>query len=75
MFGQKKLEGFTLYSWVYTIPEEELNRYKKLVSDDLRDGGKIFGTTFVKELVLADWESFLKEADAVSTEGKILIKC
>ena len=56
------------------ISDEEKNNAYKRVSDDLRDGGKIFGTDIVKEVTLDQYLEAFSEADAIASEGKILVK-
>lgn len=58
-----------------SISNEERQSNFKEVSDDLRDGGKIFGTTIAKEIALEDYQEGLKDQTTLASEGKILIKC
>ena len=52
LFNQKVIRGINLGGFLMEISDEEKNNAYKRVSDDLRDGGKIFGTDIVKEVTL-----------------------
>ena len=75
LFNSKTISGFALYSFLTTLTEEERKTITQRVSDDLRDGGKIFGSTIVKEISLENWQEGLTDSSSVSSEGKILINC
>lgn len=70
----KSVSGFYLPRWLPTLTDEERLKYHELVSNDLRDGAKIFGSTTVKTLDLTQWQQALEESVSTATEGKILIK-
>jgi len=74
LFNSKIVSGLILFKWLTKITPEESHHWKKKVSDDLRDGGKIFGTQVVKTVKLEDWEASLKEASQIASQGKILIE-
>ncbi|CDW85776.1 zinc-binding dehydrogenase family protein [Stylonychia lemnae] len=75
LFNDKTISGFMLHRFLISIPAEERQKILQRVSDDLRDGGKIFGSTIVKEIPLANYLEGLNEQTQVATDGKILINC
>jgi len=74
LFNSKTITGLYLSKWATKITPEELLHWKKKVSDDLRDGGKIFGTQVIKTVKIEEWEASLKEARENASQGKILIE-
>jgi hypothetical protein len=52
-----------MFRWVTSLTDEERTKWFKFVADDLKNGGKIFGTQIVKTVNLSDWESALKESE------------
>lgn len=75
LFNDKSVVGFYLSKWISVVGPEEAQRAFKAVSDDLRDGGKIFGTQIAREFQLSQFKEALVEGPKIATEGKILIKC
>ena len=55
LFRDKSVVGFLLTIWLGKITAEEKAHAFKTVSDDLRDGGKIFGSQIVKEIKLENY--------------------
>jgi len=74
LFTGKTVRGLFLFAWMSAITKEEKAEWFKLVADDLRDGGHIFGTTTAKIVSLNEWKEALEESATIATEGKILIK-
>jgi len=57
------------------VTADERQAIFQRVSNDLRDGGKIFGSTIVKEIALDNYTDGLSDQSSVSSEGKILVNC
>ena len=55
-FSGKSIRGLAVYSWTLSTPKEEKTKWFKLIADDLKEGGKIFGTNIVKTMDLADFK-------------------
>ncbi|CAI2374484.1 unnamed protein product [Moneuplotes crassus] len=53
---------------------EELQSYYELVSKDIYEGGKIFGTEVVSTHPLSDFEKAIAEREASASQGKIILK-
>eukprot|EP00347_Sterkiella_histriomuscorum_P012077 403369977 len=75
IFSNKTVRGFLLTPYLKELTEEERQAAYKRLADDLRDGGKIFGTQIVKEISFEQFQEGMAERAAVATEGKILINC
>jgi len=73
-FEAKQIRGFMAFQTYYSATEEEIDNYFKVIKDDLVSGGKIFGTTLVKEYSLDEWETAYKEGEKYSNEGKAAFK-
>ena len=43
------------------------------IANDLKEGGKIFGTKIHKVEPLANWEAAMEESVKVASQGKILL--
>lgn len=54
---------------------DKVQKWYKIISDDLRDGGKIFGSTIVKTMNLNEYKEAIDEFKKIATQGKILINC
>ena len=65
--------GFILYNWMKTVDDETRKKAFETVAEDLRTGGKIFGTHISKEVPLSKFKEALQESEKLSSEGKILI--
>ena len=48
--NEKTLQGVVLFFWINSITDEERSKYFKFVADDLKNGGKIFGTKVIKTI-------------------------
>ena len=75
IFKLKTIKGFMVMSWFMGLSQEERNIYFEMISADLKEGGKVFGTHFVKTVPLAQWKEAMMESDSVASQGKILINC
>ena len=60
LFQNKTLSNLLLYTWIALTPDEERQKAYQKVSDDLRDGGKIFGSDIIKEMSLSQWHEALE---------------
>ena len=75
LFQDKKIEAFYLLRWYASVSESDKAKWFKLVSDDLRDGGKIFGTQIHKTISLSQvLEGGIQESVSTATDGKTLIQ-
>jgi len=74
LFTGKTVRGLFLFRWMTEITKEERAQWFKIVADDLRDGGHIFGTKVAKIVPLDEWKEALEESATIATEGKILLK-
>lgn len=75
LFMKKSVITFNLGHYLKDISNEEREKIFTELSNDLRDGGKIFGTNIVKEIPLEKYLEGFEERAAVANEGKILINC
>ena len=75
LFRNKSIVGFILFGYLLSIPKETRDAHFAEVSNDLRDGGKIFGSNVYKEFPLAQYEEAVSVSAANATEGKVLINC
>jgi len=73
IYHVKSAIPFFVLDWLSKIPEQEQVYWKKMVSDDLKSGGPIFGSEVSKMVQLEQWNDAFKECEAVATQGKILI--
>jgi len=74
LFKTKTMVGLYMPKWLARTPAEETNYWKKRISDDLRDGGKIFGSEVVKIVNLDGVDAAMIEAEEISSQGKILVE-
>eukprot|EP00347_Sterkiella_histriomuscorum_P001967 403369978 len=75
LFQSKSIVAFSLFNYLQSLSNDERQAVFQRVSNDLRDGGKIFGTNIVKEVSLEHYLEGMEERVAVASEGKILINC
>jgi NADPH:quinone reductase-like Zn-dependent oxidoreductase len=74
LFNERVLKGFILNKWYYKLSKEDRHYWSKLVTDDLKDGGHIFGSHIAKEFKLEQWREAFGERSTLATAGKILLK-
>ena len=48
-----KLRGLNMFGYLYSLTKEERDAHFTKVSNDFKDGGKIFGSDIYKELPLS----------------------
>jgi hypothetical protein len=52
----KVIVGLMMFRWVSSLTLEDRRKWFQIVADDLqKDGGKIFGSTIIKEVELEEW--------------------
>jgi hypothetical protein len=64
--------------WLSKLEEEERKRYFDFVKNDLKEGGKLFGTRVINKdspIKLDEWEKYILESEKNASEGKILVSC
>ncbi|CDW91257.1 zinc-binding dehydrogenase family protein [Stylonychia lemnae] len=74
LFNAKTIESFYALTYLNSKTPEQKQEIFKRISDDLRDGGKIFGSKIVMEINLEDYEKGYEAQLGVASEGKILVK-
>lgn len=74
LFHNKTLRSYLMMHEMAVLPQQEKDRIFKIISDDLRDGGKIFGSKIVKEIELENYEEGFNIQNQLATDGKILLK-
>ena len=58
------------------LSKQEYLDFARFIAEDLKSGGKIFGTRVGKEMKLDEWNQALNQMDTVSKEGKkIILQC
>ena len=68
--------GLMMFRWVSSLPLDERRKWFQVVADDLqKEGGKIFGSSIVKEVELDKWQEAIGESEKEASNGKYLIKC
>ncbi|CDW86811.1 zinc-binding dehydrogenase family protein [Stylonychia lemnae] len=75
LFKDKTVSGFMLNRFLQSISLDDRRELMQRISNDLRDGGKIFGSNIVKEIPLENFKEGLQQYQEVASEGKILINC
>lgn len=60
LFSGKVIRPYLLLHELVKMTQEHKDRHFKIVSDDLRDGGKIFGSKIVQEITLDNYEEGFK---------------
>lgn len=56
-----------MFRWVCSLSDEERNKWFKFLADDLRDGGKIFGSKIIKEVTLNEIKDAIPESEKVAS--------
>lgn len=75
-FQSKNIRGFFLERFMREeLSQQEYKDFCRIIADDLKNGGKIFGTKVAKEMKLEEWNQALNQMDSVSKEGKIILSC
>ncbi|CAI2374612.1 unnamed protein product [Moneuplotes crassus] len=54
--------------------KEEIQSYHELISKDIYEGGKIFGTKVVSTCPMTEFEKAIEEREACASQGKIILK-
>lgn len=57
------------------LTKDKRESFKRVVADDFKNGGKIFGSHFVKEIPLSRYMEGIEQQAALASEGRILINC
>jgi NADPH:quinone reductase-like Zn-dependent oxidoreductase len=70
---RKKIDGMFFLNWVIEISEEERQKAFKAIADDLKNGGKKYGSKILKSRPLEEWREALDEREEVASQGKLLI--
>ena len=73
--NKKEITGIMMYEWIGALTSEERQRIYKRVADDLKNGGKIFGTKVTKTVALKDFKQAIQDSENDATQGKYLIDC
>lgn len=71
---QKKVRGLGFNDWLAEQSQEEQERIKKWIADDLLNGGKIFGTSIVKTVPLTEWKAAFEGRNEIANQGKFVLK-
>jgi len=75
LFADKQIVPLLVFPWVLKMTPEERQAVFKQVTDDLKNGGKIFGSTIYKELLLSEYHQAIEFSKTNATEGKVLLNC
>jgi len=66
-FESKHIRGFFLERFIKEeLNDQEYKNFCGIIADDLKNGGKIFGTKCAKEMKLEEWNQALNQIDNVS---------
>lgn len=75
-FQSKRVRGFFLERFLREeLDEETQHKFFHCIAEDLKSGGKIFGTNVAKEMKLEEWDTALKQIDDKNLQGKIILQC
>lgn len=74
LYGEKTVRGFTIFKWIASKKGEERRRVHDMVAQDLKNGGKLFGSNYVKAVDLEDYKEGFELQSKMATEGKILLR-
>jgi hypothetical protein len=74
VFNMRTVKGLYFPAWFIKQGKEVTAKLLQTLSDDLRDGAKIFGTKTAKTVKLSNWEEVVKGFTQIATEGMILIE-
>lgn len=75
IFNSKVIRGHILHDWLTKVSDADKQMYLKEVSDDLKTGGKLYGSVIARTLNLSDFKKAIEENEQYASMGKTLIKC
>jgi hypothetical protein len=75
-FDSKRIRGFFLLRFLREeLDDDTRHKFFHFIAEDLKNGGKIFGTKIAKEMRLEEWDQALKSIDDKNLQGKIILSC
>lgn len=74
-WSDKYIGGLHVLRWLGSLSDEERQKHFAFISEDIKNGGKIFGTAVSKTVPLEEWEAHILESEKDASQGKYLVKC